>query len=48
MIDGGQAATRTLTDRRDRRFGWLMASPSLGLLFLVILVGGFIVASMMH
>jgi multiple sugar transport system permease protein len=27
----------TLTDRRDRRFGWLMASPSLALLFLVIL-----------
>jgi multiple sugar transport system permease protein len=33
----GEATTLTLTDRRDRRFGWLMASPSLGLLFLVIL-----------
>lgn len=37
MIETRHAATVTLTDRRDRRFGWLMASPTLGLLFLVIL-----------
>ena len=37
MTEIRHAATVTLTDRRDRRFGWLMASPSLGLLFLVIL-----------
>src|SRR5690242_20604632 len=37
MIGDRHAATLTLTDRRDRRFGWLMASPSLALLFLVIL-----------
>src|SRR5262245_56553083 len=29
--------TLTPADRRDRRFGWLMASPSLAILFLVIL-----------
>ena len=37
MTAGPYTATITLTDRRDRRFGWLMASPSLALLFLVIL-----------
>src|SRR5206468_2049656 len=37
MMENGRAATLTLTDRRDRRFGWLMASPTLGLLFLVVL-----------
>jgi multiple sugar transport system permease protein len=30
-------AVQTAVERRDRRFGWLIASPSLGLLFLVIL-----------
>lgn len=30
-------ATRTAVERRDRLFGWLIASPSLALLFLVIL-----------
>jgi multiple sugar transport system permease protein len=37
MSDSRSANAITLTDRRDRRFGWLMASPSLALLFLVIL-----------
>ena len=37
MASSAQAATMTLTDRRDRRFGWLMASPSLALFFVVIL-----------
>ena len=30
-------AVQTAVERRDRLFGWLIASPSLGLLFLVIL-----------
>lgn len=30
-------ATETAVERRDRSFGWLLASPSLALLFLVIL-----------
>lgn len=30
-------AEQTAVERRDRMFGWLIASPSLGLLFLVIL-----------
>lgn len=30
-------AEQTAVERRDRLFGWLLASPSLGLLFLVIL-----------
>ena len=30
-------ATRTAVERRDRLFGWLIASPSLAILFLVIL-----------
>src|SRR5262245_52431204 len=29
--------TQTEVDRRDRRFGWVMASPSLALLFMVVL-----------
>ena len=37
MTASPYTATITLTDRRDRRFGWLMAAPSLALLFLVIL-----------
>jgi multiple sugar transport system permease protein len=37
MSDPRHVNAITLTDRRDRRFGWLMASPSLALLFLVIL-----------
>ena len=37
MTPSPYTATMTLTDRRDRRFGWLMASPSLALLFVVIL-----------
>jgi multiple sugar transport system permease protein len=37
MSGVGRLSTITLTDRRDQRFGWLMASPSLALLFLVIL-----------
>lgn len=37
MTDIRHIASMTLTDRRDRRFGWLMASPSLALLFVVIL-----------
>jgi len=37
MSEARAGYTITLTDRRDRRFGWLMASPSLALLFLVIL-----------
>jgi multiple sugar transport system permease protein len=30
-------AVQTAVERRDRMFGWLISSPSLGLLFLVIL-----------
>ena len=30
-------AVQTAVERRDRRFGWLISSPSLGLLFVVIL-----------
>ena len=37
MTDTTPAFALTPSDRRDRRFGWLMASPSLALLFLVIL-----------
>ena len=37
MTDFSSHNAITLTDRRDRRFGWLMASPSLALLFVVIL-----------
>ena len=37
MTDTTPTFALTPSDRRDRRFGWLMASPSLALLFLVIL-----------
>ena len=37
MTDAAHTFALTPSDRRDRRFGWLMASPSLALLFLVIL-----------
>jgi len=37
MTDTAHTFALTPSDRRDRRFGWLMASPSLGILFLVIL-----------
>ncbi|HWA47699.1 MAG TPA: sugar ABC transporter permease [Dongiaceae bacterium] len=37
MTDTTPTFALTPADRRDRRFGWLMASPSLALLFLVIL-----------
>ncbi|HNB28113.1 MAG TPA: sugar ABC transporter permease [Alphaproteobacteria bacterium] len=37
MTDTAPTFALTPSDRRDRRFGWLMASPSLALLFLVIL-----------
>ena len=30
-------AERTAVERRDRMFGWLIASPSLAVLFLVVL-----------
>jgi multiple sugar transport system permease protein len=37
MTDAAHTFALTPADRRDRRFGWLMASPSLAILFLVIL-----------
>jgi multiple sugar transport system permease protein len=37
MTDTAHTFALTPADRRDRRFGWLMASPSLAILFLVIL-----------
>lgn len=37
MTDAAHTFALTPADRRDRRFGWLMASPSLAILFVVIL-----------
>lgn len=37
MTDTTHSFALTPSDRRDRRFGWLMASPTLVILFLVIL-----------
>lgn len=36
-LSGPPIAVQTAVERRDRMFGWLISSPSLGLLFLVIL-----------